>query len=80
MFSHQTTQGCITASLFNCSLQIKRIARHRHVPKMVYKARKERKIMLESQRRKRDNVIQHSKPGSITVPSERKKHIVKVVE
>ena len=60
--------------------QIRRIARHRHVPKVIYKAAKEKRIILEAQRRKRENVIRHSKPGSVKNVPERKKHIVSVIK
>lgn len=60
--------------------QIRRIARHRHVPKAVFKAAKEKRTILESQRRKKQNVIRHSKPGSVKIIPERKKSIVGVVE
>lgn len=56
--------------------QVKRIARHRHVPKMIHKAAAEKRVILDSQKRKLKNRILHSKPGSITVVPERKKHIV----
>jgi len=60
--------------------QIRRIARHRHVPKMIYKASQEKRIMLNSKRRKLENVIRHSKPGSVKHVPERKKHVVSVVK
>ena len=60
--------------------QIRRIARHRHVPKPIYKAAKERRVMVEAQRRKRENVIRHSKPGSVKVVPERQKSVVSVVK
>jgi len=60
--------------------QIRRIARHRHVPKLVYKAAKEKRVMAEAQRRKRTNVILHSKPGSVKIVPERQKNVVTVVK
>ena len=60
--------------------QIRRIARHRHVPKLIYKLAKEKRTMLASRRRKRENLIRHSKPGSVKIVPERKKNIVAVVE
>ena len=59
---------------------IRRIARHRHVPKAIYRAGKEKRIMLNARRRKLENRIKHSKPGSVEVVPERQKHIVGVVE
>ncbi len=60
--------------------KVRRIARHRHVPKMIFKAMKERQISLASRKRKRENVIRHSKPGSVKVKSERQKNVVDVIE
>ncbi|CAL1279068.1 unnamed protein product [Larinioides sclopetarius] len=56
--------------------QIQRISRHRHVPKHVYNAAKEHRIILESQKRKEANRRAHSKPGAVPYVSERVKHIV----
>ncbi|XP_078072820.1 DDB1- and CUL4-associated factor 13 isoform X2 [Mustelus asterias] len=58
---------------------IKRIARHRHLPKMIYNQSKELRIMREARRRKEQNRRKHSKPGSVPLVSEKKKHIVAVV-
>ncbi len=60
--------------------KIRRIARHRHVPKMIYKALKERQVMMASRKRKRENVIRHSKPGAVKITAQRNKSIVNVVE
>ncbi len=60
--------------------KIRRIARHRHVPKMIYKALKERQVIMASQKRKRENVIRHSKPGAVKIKAERKKNVVDLVE
>ncbi|XP_028836604.1 DDB1- and CUL4-associated factor 13 [Denticeps clupeoides] len=58
--------------------QLRRIARHRHLPRDIYKQRRELKEMLGSRRRKEKNVIKHSKPGSVPVVAERQKHVVNV--
>lgn len=47
--------------------EIKRIARHRHVPKNIYKGTRRQKEMLDSQKRKEDNRRKHSKPGAVPV-------------
>lgn len=57
--------------------QIKRIARHRHVPKHVYNAQKELRIIKEKNKRKEANRRAHSKKGAVPHISERRKHIVK---
>lgn len=60
--------------------QIRRISRHRHLPKMIFKAAKEKRAILASQKRKRANVIRHSKPGTVKIVPEREKNVVRVVE
>uniref|UniRef100_A0A3Q2T3Z3 DDB1- and CUL4-associated factor 13 n=1 Tax=Fundulus heteroclitus TaxID=8078 RepID=A0A3Q2T3Z3_FUNHE len=60
--------------------QIKRIARHRHLPKNIYHQRNELRVMKEARRRKETNVRKHSKPGSVPVVSEKEKHVVSVVD
>ena len=62
---------------FKDAPEIRRIARHHHLPKAILKAAKLKGIIKASQKRKEDNVRKHSKPGSIPFVSERKKHIVK---
>ena len=59
--------------------QIRRIARHRHVPRLVFKQTKGRRIMLASRRRKARNVALHSKPGAVPQTREKTKNIVEVV-
>eukprot|EP00823_Brevimastigomonas_motovehiculus_P006699 TRINITY_DN5592_c0_g1_i1.p1 TRINITY_DN5592_c0_g1~~TRINITY_DN5592_c0_g1_i1.p1 ORF type:complete len:452 (+),score=87.46 TRINITY_DN5592_c0_g1_i1:67-1422(+) len=58
--------------------EISRILRHRHVPKAILNARKRRDVIRQSQRRKLQNIIAHSKPNSVAHVSERKKKIVAV--
>lgn len=57
--------------------QVKRIARHRHVPKHIMNAQKEIKTIREKNKRKEGNRRAHSKPGAVPFVAERKKHIVK---
>ena len=59
--------------------QIRRIARHRHVPRLVYKQARERRVMLASARRKARNVARHSRSGSNRQPREKTKNIVSIV-
>ncbi|GFS84587.1 DDB1- and CUL4-associated factor 13 [Nephila pilipes] len=56
--------------------QVQRIARHRHVPKHVYNAAREHRIIHQAQKRKEANCRNHSKPGNVRFVSERVKHIV----
>ncbi|CAK8684107.1 unnamed protein product [Clavelina lepadiformis] len=56
--------------------QIKRISRHRHVPKTIYSILKEKRTIKDSMRRKEQNLRAHSKPGTVPHIPERAKHIV----
>ncbi|CAL8357846.1 unnamed protein product [Arctogadus glacialis] len=60
--------------------KVKRIARHRHLPKHIYTEAKEHTVMREARRRKERNVRKHSKPGAVPMLSERVKHVVAVVK
>ncbi|CAG7816675.1 unnamed protein product [Allacma fusca] len=60
--------------------QVKRIMRHRHVPKHVYQAKKELRIIKDSKSRKEGNRRAHSKPGTVPTVPEREKNIVAEME
>ena len=60
--------------------EVKRIRRHRHLPKAVYNAQKEKRIMKASRQRKEANRRAHSKPGTVPFVSEKKKHVVEELE
>lgn len=45
--------------------EIKRIARHRHVPKMILNLTTKRRIMKDAKKRKESNRRAHSKPGTV---------------
>ena len=53
--------------------QIRRIAKHRQVPKSILYHTKKFKVMREARRRKDDNIRAHSKPGAFPVVSSRRK-------
>ncbi|XP_073949576.1 DDB1- and CUL4-associated factor 13 [Choristoneura fumiferana] len=57
--------------------QIRRIARHRHVPKHILNAQKELKTIKQKNKRKDANRRAHSKPGAVPHVAERQKHVVK---
>jgi DDB1- and CUL4-associated factor 13 len=59
---------------------IKRIKRHRHVPKTILNAQKETRIMKASRQRKEANRRAHSKAGSVPYVPEKKKNIVEELE
>lgn len=65
---------------FGSHPQVKRIARHRQVPKHVMNARKEHQIIRESKKRKEANRRQHSKPGTVPYVPERDKHVIEEKE
>ncbi|XP_067010054.1 DDB1- and CUL4-associated factor 13 [Anabrus simplex] len=56
--------------------QIKRISRHRQVPKHIFAAQRELRVIKEKQKRKEANRRAHSKPGTVPFVPERKKHVV----
>ncbi|KAI3934394.1 hypothetical protein MKW92_053177 [Papaver armeniacum] len=60
--------------------EIKRINRHRHLPKAIYKARSLRLTITNAAKKKDDRRRAHSAPGSMPVQSQRKKRIIKEVE
>ena len=60
--------------------EIKRIKRHRHVPKAVKKASEIKNVELKALKRKEENVRKHSKKGSMSRRSEREKMILGTVK
>jgi len=56
--------------------KVKRVIRHRHVPKSVVHAAKEHKEIRMSKKRKEGNQRLHSKAGAVPFIAERKKHIL----
>ncbi|XP_058218674.1 uncharacterized protein LOC131329526 isoform X2 [Rhododendron vialii] len=60
--------------------EVKRIVRHRHLPKPIFKASALRRIMIDAERKKDARRMAHSAPGSIPRESIRKKRIIKEVE
>jgi WD repeat and SOF domain-containing protein 1 len=59
---------------------IRRIARHRHIPKWVKNAAERKRQMREGEKRREDNRRKHSKPGTVPKIVEREKVTRKVVE
>lgn len=55
--------------------EVRRIARHRHLPKVVKKAQEIKRIEIESLKRREENDHRHSKEGSKPRVAERRKHI-----
>ncbi|XP_072966176.1 uncharacterized protein [Typha angustifolia] len=60
--------------------EVKRIVRHRHLPKPIYKASALRRTIIEADRRKEERRRAHSAPGSLPVQPFRKRRIIKEVE
>ncbi|XP_076172108.1 DDB1- and CUL4-associated factor 13 [Ptiloglossa arizonensis] len=57
--------------------QIKRIARHRQVPKHIYTAKAELRTVREKSKRKESNRRAHSKAGAVPFLSEKHKHVIR---
>jgi WD repeat and SOF domain-containing protein 1 len=55
--------------------EIKRIARHRHVPKVIKKAGEIKRIEIDSMKKRQENHRRHRKEGAIPYIPERQKHI-----
>lgn len=56
--------------------QIKRIARHRQLPKHIYNSSKKARIIKDKELRKEANVRKHSKPGTVPFVPEKKKIVI----
>ncbi len=55
--------------------EIRRIAKHRHVPIVVKKAAEIKRVETEALRKRQDNQRRHSKPGAVPYEAERQRHI-----
>ncbi|XXG76269.1 hypothetical protein AAC387_Pa08g0652 [Persea americana] len=60
--------------------EVKRIVRHRHLPKPIYKAASLRRTMVEAERRKNERRRAHSAPGTMPTQPFRKRRILTEVE
>jgi len=60
--------------------EIKRIKRHKHVPKMVKSITDKRRVMREAAQRKVENRRKHSKPGSVPHIPVKKRHVIKELD
>lgn len=60
--------------------QMRRISRHRHVPRAIYTEAKTQRIQRDSRKRKERNIRRHSKAGTVPFVPERKKHVVAEVQ
>ncbi|XP_073315754.1 uncharacterized protein [Primulina huaijiensis] len=60
--------------------EVKRIVRHRHLPKAIYIAASLRRVKTDSERKKTENRRAHSAPGSVAEVSVRKRRIIQEVE
>lgn len=56
---------------------MKRIARHRHVPKHILNSQREIRTIKDKNKKKEANRRKHSAPGAVPFVPERLKHIVK---
>ncbi|KAI4333925.1 hypothetical protein L6164_018675 [Bauhinia variegata] len=60
--------------------EVKRIVRHRHLPKPIFKAANLMRTMADAQRRKAERRKAHGAPGSILTQALRKRRIIKQIE
>uniref|UniRef100_A0A7N0TIW4 Sof1-like protein domain-containing protein n=1 Tax=Kalanchoe fedtschenkoi TaxID=63787 RepID=A0A7N0TIW4_KALFE len=60
--------------------EVKRIIRHRHLPKPIFKAAALRRTMEDASKRKEERRKAHSAPGSITTRPLRRRKIIKEIE
>lgn len=56
--------------------QVRRISRHRTVPKHIYNAQNELRTMKQKNKRKEANRRAHSKVGEVPFVPERQKHVL----
>eukprot|EP00697_Spironema_sp_BW2_P003101 gnl/Spiro4/14142_TR7597_c0_g1_i1.p1 gnl/Spiro4/14142_TR7597_c0_g1~~gnl/Spiro4/14142_TR7597_c0_g1_i1.p1 ORF type:complete len:449 (-),score=129.83 gnl/Spiro4/14142_TR7597_c0_g1_i1:36-1382(-) len=56
--------------------ELRRIARHRHVPKAIRQATQQKRVMRNARLQKIKNQRAHSAPGSVTLIPERQAHVV----
>ena len=59
---------------------IKRISRHRHVPRLIHNSARQKRIMLEAKKKKIENRRRHSRPGSIPEISAKREKVITVEE
>ncbi|XP_027341364.1 DDB1- and CUL4-associated factor 13 [Abrus precatorius] len=60
--------------------EVNRIARHRHLPKPIFKAAALMRVIADARKRKEEKRKAHSAPGSVTTQPLRKRRIIKEVE
>mmetsp|Transcript_23716 Transcript_23716/g.68564 ORF Transcript_23716/g.68564 Transcript_23716/m.68564 type:complete len:446 (+) Transcript_23716:76-1413(+) len=60
--------------------EIRRIKRHKHVPRMIKSVTNKRRIMREARARKDNNRRKHSKPGTVPFIAQKKRPIVKELD
>eukprot|EP01052_Picozoa_sp_SAG31_P001887 SAG31_NODE_63_length_28659_cov_23.074685_22_plen_122_part_00 len=60
--------------------EIRRIEKHRHVPKVIKKTHEKKQTMKGSLKRREDNKRKHSIPGVVPYKAARKKKIITVIE
>lgn len=60
--------------------EVKRISRHRHVPKVIKTTQEKKRIMLDSRNRKQERRVAHVKPGTFVKKPQRKSAVVAVQE
>ncbi|KAI8820722.1 WD40-repeat-containing domain protein [Fimicolochytrium jonesii] len=56
--------------------EIRRIDKHRRIPKAIIKAKDTKRVMTESIKRKEENLRKHTKEGAVPYQAERKKNVL----
>ncbi|AES59575.1 putative transcription factor WD40-like family [Medicago truncatula] len=60
--------------------EVNRIARHRHLPRPIYKASSLLRVIADAKKKKEERRKAHSAPGSVTTKPLRKRRIIREVE
>lgn len=63
--SEALAYGAVLKTKYSQIPEVKRISTHRHIPKPISSAQKEKRIILASRKRKEENKRKHSAPGTI---------------
>lgn len=66
-FAHHNVFSHYFYNIYKNFKDVRRIARHRHLPKTIYKERMKMQTMISSRKRKERNLQAHSKPGAVEI-------------
>ena len=60
--------------------EIRKISKHRHLPKVLHKMQENERTISKSRKRKADNIRKHSKPGTFNKKAIRDEAVIKELE